>query len=174
MSTKWQKTQIAISKRYTPIERIAIAQDVIDYIVDRTKAGKGPGNKNWSGKAGQYSDAYKKSLPFRASGKSSAVNLKLSGDMLSALTILNETSGKVVVGFENGTTENGKADGNIRGTYGTSKENSAKARPFLDLTNAELKKILANYPVTNRAESIAQAQGVVEAGDIAQEFIDGE
>ena len=172
MANKWTRTAIPISKRYSPIERVAIAQEVVDYLVERTKAGNGPGNKPWSGKAGEYTKAYRESLAFRASGKGSKVNLKLSGDMISAIDIINETSGKIIVGIEGD--QEGKAEGNIRGTYGSSTPKSGKARPFLGLTNSELKKILENYPIKDRAESMAQAQAVIDAGQIAQDFLNGE
>lgn len=173
MANKWTKTIVDLPKTYTPIERVAIAQDIVDYIVERTKAGKGPGNQKWSGSAGKYSAAYQKSFEFRASGKSKDVNLKLSGDMLDAIGIISERAGKVTVGVTDSSQE-GKAEGNIRGTYGKASAIKGKARPFLELTDSELKKILKNYPVDDREKSKQEAKNVVRAGDVAKEFLDGE
>lgn len=171
MANKWTKTTLSLPKAYSPIERVAIAQDVIDYIVERTKAGKGPGNSKWSGEAGKYSAAYMKSVEFRASGKSKDVNLKLSGDMLDAIGIINDKAGAITVGITD-EDQVGKAEGNIRGTYGKQSSIRGKARPFLSLTNDELKKILRNYPIDNRAESKAQAETVVSVSDAAKEYLD--
>lgn len=172
MANKWTKTTLNLPKAYSPIERVAIAQDVVDYIVERTKAGKGPGNTKWSGKAAEYSEAYKKSVEFRASGKSkNNVTLRLSGDMLDAIGIISDKSGSITVGITD-EDQVGKAEGNIRGTYGKQSSIRGKARPFLSLTNDELKKILRNYPLTDRAESKAQAEAVVSVSDQALEYLD--
>lgn len=147
MSTKHQKRTITIDPRYSADERKAIALEVIDYIFERTKAGKGPGNKAWSGEAGRYSKAYKESLNYKIGGKSSKVDMTLSGDMLAAMKLLENARGKITYGFEDGTEENAKADGNIRGTYGRPQADPSKARPFLDITPDELAKILKRYPI---------------------------
>lgn len=148
MAAKHQFKDYAVSPAYTEEERRAIAQDIVDYIRDRTKDGKGPGNKPWSGKAGEYSDEYKKSLEFKIAGKDGTVDLSLSGDMLDSIEVLS-TSSKIRVGFQNGTDENARADGNIRGTYGQDRPIPGKARPFLNLTNSELENILNKYPLDN-------------------------
>lgn len=172
MANKWTKTTINIPKVYTPIERVAIAQDVIDYIVERTKAGKGPGNKEWANKAArEYSKSYQKSVEFRASGKSKNVNLKLSGDMLDAIGIITDKSGAVTIGITD-ESQVGKAEGNIRGTYGSNTPIRGKSRPFLNLTNDELKKILQNYPLNDRVKSRAEAEAIVSTSEMAQEYLD--
>jgi hypothetical protein len=171
MANKWTKTTINIPRVYTPVERVAIAQDVIDYIVERTKAGKGPGNKAWMGKSGEYSKAYQKSVEFRASGKSKNVNLKLSGDMLDAIGIITDKAGAVTIGITDDD-QVGKAEGNIRGTYGKNTPIRGKSRPFLNLTNDELKKILQNYPLNDRVKSRAEAEAIVSTSDMAQEYLD--
>lgn len=90
----------------------------------------------------KYSEGYKKSLDFLVAGKSSKVNLQLSGDMLAALEPLKIKKDYVEIGFERGSDENARADGNIRGTYGSDTPNSKKARDFLGITPDELRKII--------------------------------
>lgn len=144
MSTEWQRFEIKIDPLYTAEERQAIAQDVVDYIRERTADGRGIGGKK---KFAGYSESYANSLEFKIAGKSkNDVNLTQSGDMLGAMDLLQESIGKLVIGFENGSQENAIADGNIRGTYGKDHQVGPK-RDFLGLTKAELSDILKNYPL---------------------------
>lgn len=147
MAAKHQFRDIKVSPAYTEEERRAIARDLVSYIRDRTKEGKGPGGKEWGGGAGKYSDEYKKSLEFKIAGKDSTVDLTLSGDMLDSMDVLSTEGNKIRIGFENGTEENARADGNIRGTYGQDRPIPGKARPFLDLTPDEVKAVLEKYPL---------------------------
>jgi hypothetical protein len=149
LAAKHQFRDIKVSPAYTEEERRAIARDLVSYIRDRTKEGKGPGGKEWSGGAGKYSDEYKKSLEFKIAGKDSTVDLTLSGDMLDSMDVLSTEGNKIRIGFENGSDENARADGNIRGTYGQDRPIPGKARPFLDLTPDEVKAVLEKYPLDN-------------------------
>ena len=162
MATKHQKFELSL-KGYTEAEREAIAIEVIDQIVKRTKSGK---DKNGDAFA-KYSKSYKDSQNFKIAGKGSSVDLTLSGDMLDSIQVLANRSAKVVIGFENGTTENGKADGNIRGTYGQSSP-VGPARDFLGISESELKRILSKYPKGTR-ESEIRAQKRLEIEKKAKE-----
>lgn len=171
MATKHQFTDIKISPAYTDEERRAIARDLVKYIKDRTEDGKGPGGKPWSGEAGKYSDEYKKSLEFKIAGKGSTVDLSLSGDMLDSLDLLSSQRGQVRIGFQNGSDENARADGNIRGTYGQDKPIPGKARPFLNLTKEEIASVLEKYPLDN--DQARQFRTVTQnvVADIAGEVV---
>ncbi len=139
----WQKFNQKISKKYKPAERKAIAQDVIDFIVKRSrKKGKDKNNRPFK----KYSKGYKNSLNFKIAGKTSKVNLSLSGDMLDSVELLAQRSGNLMMGFENGTEENDKAEGNIKGTYGQKKP-TGKARDFLGISRRDMQKVLVNYPL---------------------------
>ena len=141
---------IEIPKEYNALERRAIARDIIEHVRQRTKAGKGEGNKNWSGSAGRYSKSYEKSLEFKLkSDKSGTVNLTLSGDMLTAIEMRKSQRGKIQIGIPFGAQEWGRAKGNILGSYGGS-PNSSKARPFLNVSKEEVSKILAKYPLDKK------------------------
>lgn len=89
-----------------------------------------------------YSKEYMKSLDFKIAGKSKSVDLQLSGDMLAAIKALKTTRNWVEIGFEKGSEENARADGNIRGTYGKSSPIPGKARDFLGISEKELVKII--------------------------------
>jgi hypothetical protein len=142
MATKHQKFEVDLPG-YTPEEREAIALEIIDRVVKRSKSGKDKDGNAFP----KYTPGYENSLNFKIGGKSSKVDLTLSGDMLGAIEVL-KVAKKVQIGFQNGTTENAKADGNIRGTYGQSSpiKGGKYARDFLGITPAELDAILRRYP----------------------------
>jgi len=158
MGAKWQRVRIDIPDGYSPLEREAIGQEIVDFIRDRVQ------NRNLDKKNRElaaYSDAYARSLDFKIAGKSkNDVNLTLSGDMLGALTVLSQKKGSILIGWENGTPENAKADGNIRGTYGQSKQVGPK-RDILGLTKEDLAQILDKFTPED-ALAFAGAKGASE------------
>jgi len=157
MSAKWQRITIRLPEEYNPIERQAIGLEIVDHIRERTLSGKDKNNNGWSGRAGIYSSAYKKFKSSLGLG-TSTVDIRLSGDTLAAMQVLSDAKGKIIVGFENGTEENAKADGNIRGTYGQRSPIPGKKRDFLGITAGALDRILSRYPITNRQEAKERAQ----------------
>jgi hypothetical protein len=141
---KWTNRRIPISRRYTDDEREAIAFDIISYIRDRSKSGKGKDGKKFP----KYSKEYKESLEFKIAGKSkNKVDLTLSGDMLDSIELLDDSKGELRIGLSEDDVDHGKAEGNIRGTYGQAKGSLAKARDFLAISKNEVNKILKNYPL---------------------------
>ncbi len=139
MPAKHQKIDLRIPKSLTRRERIELADLVIEHIVDRTQRGKDKDGRAFP----RYSKEYTKSLDFNNAGKSAGdVNLTLSGDMLAALQILDDAPGKIRIGFERGSDENARADGNIRGTYGSDTPSRKKARDFLGIKPEVLSKLI--------------------------------
>lgn len=110
---------------------------MIEAIVDRTKRGLDKDGSPFPA----YSKEYIKSLDFKNAGKSTKVDLSLSGDMLAALKLLSHGSGRISIGYENGTLENDIAEGNRTGSYGGS-PNSSKARDFLGISNEKLAELI--------------------------------
>lgn len=162
----WQKVKIEIPKDYSPTERVAIAEDIIEFIQKRTASGKDIEGNPFP----KYSKAYKESLNFKIAGKSSRVNLKLSGDLMSAIELLSHKSGELLIGYENGTPENDKAEGNQLGSYGQPDPNPAKARPFLGITKDDLKTILEDYPLTKKEERERLAEVREAARELTEKF----
>lgn len=138
MATKWQKIKIDLSGHgLNEDQRHEVADLVIERIVNRTDQGIDKDGKRFPA----YSKSYKESLDFKIAGKG-PVNLQLSGDMLAAIEALEVTSRSATIGFEKGSEENAKADGNIRGTYGNSIPIKGKARDFLGISEKDLLKII--------------------------------
>jgi hypothetical protein len=129
---------VEIPDNLKPQERLQLADLVIEHIVDRTKRGLDKEGKGFP----KYSKEYIQSLDFKNAGKSpSRVDLQLTGDMLAALKLLGNKKGEIRIGFENGTIENSKAEGNILGSYGR-EPNPRKARDFLGIENKKLKELI--------------------------------
>ncbi len=150
----WKKTTIADSpvleielpEKLKPNQRQAIAQEVIDFIVERTQKGQDVKGDKWSGSRGTYSPEYIKSLDFKIAGKSKKkVDLTLSSEMLNDLEIIKHAKGKIVIGYGRGNASRGKAEGNILGTYGQPDPIPGKSRPFLGITGKKLAEIVDPY-----------------------------
>jgi hypothetical protein len=165
-----QKTTIKINPKYNKEQREAIAQEIIDYMIDRTLKSKDKNNRNFK----PYSKEYKQSLDFKNAGKTSKVNLTLSGDMLVSMDLLNSRKGSITIGYQKGSEENDKAEGNIKGTYGSTRKTKIdpktgkrvprqiKKRDFLGISGNDLRsKILSKFPLTRKedlAEQVATTQ----------------
>lgn len=137
MPAKWQKFRIDAPDDFTPSMREALGREVTEFIRKRSESGKDKNNKNFP----KYSKEYKESLDFKNAGKTSKVDLTLSGDMLIALDIISHSRGTILIGYENGSEENAKADGNVRGTYGKKLARSSKARDFMGITTKDLERL---------------------------------
>lgn len=157
----WQRVKIEIPKGYKPRDREAIADEIIDFIVERTQSGKDKNNRSFPG----YSKAYKNNLDFKIAGKTSKVDLTLSGDMLSSLEVISHKNGEITVGFDRSDSENNdKATGHITGIYGNSSR--VKKRDFLGIAKIDLrKKILSNYPLSDRERLSERVEEQLQAGD---------
>ena len=139
MSAKHQYIDITLPKSVSKKDRLTIADLIIERIVERTSEGLDKKGNPFPG----YSKSYINSLDFQNAGKSAGdINLQLSGDMLAALALLKDGSDKIRIGFEKGSDENARADGNIRGTYGKQQGSRKKARDFLGIDREELKSII--------------------------------
>jgi len=121
-------------------DRSALAQEIIDFIRERSQAGIGA-KKTGRGFSNiefpEYSEAY-----IAKKGQSN-VDLTLSEEMLSSIKYFPSKSsqGSITIGFNAGTKVNAKAEGNAIGSYG-GKPNRAKARPFLGITKSEILRLL--------------------------------
>ena len=134
-----QKFKIELPKDLKPQQRLELADLIIEHIYDRTNRGLDKKGRRFPG----YSKEYINSLDFKIASKSkSKVDLQLSGDMLAAIKILNHSSGNLTIGFDRGTDENAKAEGNILGTYGQSSPIPGKKRDFLGIEKSKLRELL--------------------------------
>lgn len=154
MLIQHHKTKIRINDRYNASDRVSIARDIIRLIKDRTNNGVGvSGVKNSEGtysatkKFKGYTKEYVQSKKFTNAGKSqSQVNLQLSKRMMGNLKLLNHDIGFIEIGYQKGSKDNAKAEGNIIGSYGGA-PNKSNARNFLGITEQELSTVLLRHPI---------------------------
>lgn len=142
---KQQKVSFRLPE-YSDDDINTAAEEILHYLVERTKAGKGVDGKPFKG---DYSKAYRDSLEFKVAGKSGLINLTLSGEMLDSLEILKAGNGKVEIGYSKDSDMNGRAEGNILGSYG-GKPNKKRARNFLEISDKEIKKIVKKLDIIPR------------------------
>ena len=135
----WQKVRIEIPEDLTATQRAQVGHDVVNQIVDNATNGIGvkqSGDKFVKRSFPAYTAKYQ-----NIKGQSN-VDLTLSGEMLSALKVISHKKGSLLVGFDNGTEANSKAEGNILGSYGKD-PNPKKARNFLGIISSEIRKIVS-------------------------------
>ena len=134
---KQQKVIIKVPKQMTPSDRIAFAQDVMDFI--RNRAENNTGFNPSTGRNKKF-PRYTKNYAERKGVSRGDVDLELSGEMLDAMKLLSHRSGSVSIGYAAGTNENAKAEGNQIGSYGGA-PNRSRARPFLGITQTDAKRL---------------------------------
>ena len=147
--TKKMQITIPLPDDIKKKDRARLFGDIIERIRSRTEEGFDFGGSRWRGKAGKYTKGYLNSTDFKATGKSpQPVNLTLSGDMIISLDVIDDKGKAVVIGFEKGDENAGKAEGNHFGTYGKPEPIAGKARPFLGFVKKEvdtLARIITEY-----------------------------
>ena len=159
----WMKTKVSISPSLKPKDRIAISEAVIEYIKNRTLDGI---DKNLE-KFPNYTKNY---ASFKGVSVSD-VDLAFSGDMLSDLKLLSHKSGELTIGFEKGSKSNGKAEGNIKGTYGQPKPVQAP-RDFLGISDVEVESLMDNIETESESFSgLSDAEIDKLARDAAREIL---
>ena len=120
------------------IVREEIGERIIQDIKKRTSKGLDKDNKPFP----KYTKEYKESADFKAVGKTSRVNLKLSGDMLDSLDILSNKDGVLTIGYEIDDEVAGRVEGNVIGSYGQPTGSVSKARDFLGIKESKVELIV--------------------------------
>lgn len=110
---------------------------VIEYIRLRTLEGRDKNNKKFPKYTKQYAETKGVSVD--------SVDLFLEGDLLDELSLLTHKSGELVIGYEKGAEINGKAEGNILGTYGQGEPIKGKQRDFLGITKNDLSVLIDTF-----------------------------
>jgi hypothetical protein len=142
---------IPLPKGIKPSKREAIAHAIIDYMAERSKSDSDITGRSFP----DYEEEY-------ASRKgSSKVDLSLSNEMLDSMDY-RHTSRNLRVGYSKGNSEQGKAEGNHYGTYGTPSPISGKARPFIGFVGKEreqLVSIIAVYGDVTKSKARSALKG---------------
>ena len=137
----WNKFVAKLPKGLSAEDRLSIGRDIIEYIERRAiEENKG----FYDGREKKF-PKYEKEYAKKKGTSPSNVDLVLSADMFNAVEVLSNRSGAVTIGIPSSSPEAGKAEGNIKGTYGQSSPIPGKARPFLGLPDSKLQEIIAKY-----------------------------
>lgn len=130
-----------------------IGQDVVEFIAKRSNDGKGIGGKKLKS---PYSKAYTKTTEFEVAGKSPKdINMRLTGEMISSIDVLDFDGQVLTVGIEGDQAP--KAHGHMTGKNG---EVPAMKREFFGLTEKEFKDITDKY--SDRIDQLRPAPTRVE------------
>lgn len=128
--------------------REAIAQSAIEKIIERTRSGtslKGGGFKG-------YSKAYQNSTAFKAFGKSAQVDLTLAGDMLDQLTVIEQNTNRITLGWED-SLQNAKA-------YNHNTGDTLPKREFFGLQKKEIDELKQEFAsAVERFSELDEARG---------------
>ena len=117
----WQKEIIDIDPDLNPSQRKEVGEKVIQHILERTVVN----SKDRDGRRFKsYSDEYAKTKG------TTHVDLTVSGEMLDKLKVISHRKGRLLIGYENGTDANDKAEWN------------RPDRDFLGIQQSKLKKIM--------------------------------
>jgi len=134
--------------------KLEIGRQIAEAIVDRTLEGVDKNGKDFKA----YKKSYIKSDDFKIYGKkSSDVNLKLTGAMLSAIEVVKLTPTGVVI-WINDSKERKKASGHI---YGDN-PNKMPIRDFWDLPNDYELEAIFDDVVSNSISEIEAISEVIE------------
>jgi hypothetical protein len=152
MGADWQRFEVEIPSGLSETERLALGEDIIEYMRKRTEGGKDSEGKPFP----KYSKEYIKSLDFKIAGKSPGkINLTQTGEMLADIQVLDIKKDKLVIGFEKGSLSNDKADGHITGWQGR----SDVKRDFLGFDSSsekeKLKSIIRKHEKSIDRDSLA-------------------
>ena len=158
----WMRTKVKIETSLKPKERIALSEAIINYIQNRTMDGL---DKNLE-KFEKYKASY---AAFKGVGVND-VDLVMSGSMLGDLKLLSHSNGELNIGYEKGSESNGKAEGNIKGTYGQPSP-VQKPRDFLGISNEEVDALINELGIEEEELSgLSDAEIDKLARDAAEEI----
>lgn len=129
-------------------------QAALDKMQKRLDSGRGV-----DGKLTAYSKTYKDSASFKIFGKSSTVNMQLTGDMLAAINEMDSAPSKLKIGIDD-TLEAAKAYGHMTGMKGhPTLEGITPKREWFGWTDKELQAIAKEIKpqVRSRSDEISDA-----------------
>lgn len=137
MSNKYTREKIKIPTTIKPLERVRMAEVIINHIINRSAAGYDKNNEKFK----SYTEAYAEK---KGVGRGD-VDLILTGEMLDSLELVSHKNGELVIGYKSPSNElAGKVEGNRIGSYGGEPDKS-KARDFLGIDPDELDLLISDF-----------------------------
>lgn len=133
-----------LGKNYTEKDAIFFGEKIIQKILERTSYGIDRNNKAFP----KYSESYKNSLAFKAYGKTDAVNLELTGAMLSSLDILEFDGERLLIGI--------KQESEIPKAYNHITGDTLPKRDFLGIPKDEIELIAEEIKLEIESNELKQ------------------
>lgn len=132
--------------------KLAAGQAAIDYMLERTKSGV-----DYNGKAfARYSKEYMESLEFSAFGKSSQVDMELTGEMLGSIDLEDLPGNEIKISIKGEPAA--RAYGHMTGMKGhPTLEGKAPVREFFGVRESELKSIGRDFMPSSPKDRIGDA-----------------
>lgn len=115
-----------------------LGKRIVEEVRERTDRGIDKNGKQFKG----YTKEYKQSLDFKNAGKTSKVDLQLTGDLLAELDVVTISSSSITIGYPVGHELAGQAEGNTIGSYGQSSGNTSRARDYIGLPDKVVNRIV--------------------------------
>lgn len=115
-----------------------------------------------NGELAPYSESYKDSLAFKVFGKSSTVNMQLTGDMFAAINVLDSKGDNLKIGIDD-ELEAAKAYGHMTGMKGhPTLDGKVKKRNWFGWTDKELTEIANSIkPEVNKKNTISDEKALL-------------
>lgn len=132
--------------------REAVGQAILDAIKKQAGEGRNRKGSKYSGRPARYSKQYKMSDEFKAAGKGSNVNMRLTGDMLELMDVISTSRTTITIGWDE-RDEAAKAHGHILG----SDPGPKVRRDFFGLPDSEYKKIAGGFSLPTNEPSEGEA-----------------
>ena len=161
---KWQRFRVSIPTGYGPSQRVAIANEIIEFIIKRSRAGEDMNHVSFP----VYTDGYKNSINFSIASKGTRPNLTLTGDMLDSMELISHGVGTLLIGYPSGDDINGKVEGNRIGSYGADADED-KARDFFGINDKDKKDILNGFSIKTKRDKIKSKKKAIELVKIQRE-----
>jgi hypothetical protein len=140
MSKKWIQTTIQVPGNFTQDQKQKLGEMVIEKIQENTDSSK----DRYGNSFPKYSKEYKDSLDFKNAGKTSKVNLRLTGDMMASIDIISLDKSSITIGYPSSSDLAGQVEG-------VQKDQN---RPFLGLPAEQLNLIIAKVTVADQTTSL--------------------
>lgn len=116
----------------------SLQEQVTQKLIDKMKERVAAGVDRFGEEMAPYSEVYKESFDYIAARKDGTVNMKLTGDMLGSIDILESSGDKVTIGFVS-SKENQKAYNHMMG------EGNLPVRSFFGVTESEVEEVKSEF-----------------------------
>jgi hypothetical protein len=155
------KEIFGVSFKKSQSMKLKLTQALIDKMKDRIAEGV----DRFGEEMAPYSEVYKESFDYIAARKDGTVNMRLTGDMLGNIDILESKGDKVTIGFR-GSKENLKAYDHMMGT------GKLPVRQFFGVSESEVDAVKQEYEQELKILSEIKATELTDSNRVSYKTLD--